>query len=468
MSNDYTYHKQLADAGKIVIVLDHHLADKVSAHAIVINNQMSDYPNKDFSGAGITWQFCRYLDELMNKNISENYYDLLALGNCGDMMSQLSLETKYLIDKGFSPDYVKNPFIYSMWKKNEYKLGEKITPMGAAFYIVPFVNAICRSGTLEEKELIFNSMLNHKAFIQVPSTKRGHKAGETERIVDQAIRTCTNVKNRQTRAQDEGMKKLEQKIIDDNLLRHKVLLFLLEPGEIPGEIRGLIANKFMAKYQRPCCILTKTYDPSDIPPWEVEVDPSSWSYQGSARGYDKSGITNFKSICDNTGAVLYTAGHEGAFGIGIDSTMVDEFLAATDIALQGLSAEPIYYVDYEFSQTDRFGDKVLDVANMADYWGKDFDEAIICVKGIHIKEDNFKVMKSNTLKISLPNKIDIIKFRGTESEINALTEKDIIEINAICYCRKNEWRWEVNPQLELIDYEIVDKGENQYGWFGLF
>jgi hypothetical protein len=42
------------------------------------------------------------------------------------------------------------------------------------------------------------------------------------------------------------------------MLNHKALLFMLEPGEVNAGIRGLIANKFMAKYQRPCCILTKT------------------------------------------------------------------------------------------------------------------------------------------------------------------------------------------------------------------
>jgi len=54
--------KQLIDT----IILDHHLADKVSEYAIVINNQLSDYNNKDFSGVGIVWQFCRYLDQLLD------------------------------------------------------------------------------------------------------------------------------------------------------------------------------------------------------------------------------------------------------------------------------------------------------------------------------------------------------------------------------------------------------------------
>ena len=46
-------------------------------------------------------------------------------------------------------------------------------------------------------------------------------------------------------------------INEQNLLQHKVLLFLLESGEVDKNIAGLIANKIMAKYQRPVCILTK-------------------------------------------------------------------------------------------------------------------------------------------------------------------------------------------------------------------
>ena len=73
-------------------------------------------------------------------------------------------------------------------------------------------------------------MLKHEAFIEVSSTKRGHQPGDKEKIVEQAVRIATNVKARQTKAQDAGMAKIEQMIIDQDLLSHKVLLFLLEPG----------------------------------------------------------------------------------------------------------------------------------------------------------------------------------------------------------------------------------------------
>ena len=79
-SNDAEECTRLKENNINTIVLDHHLCDIVNPDAIVINNQLSDYPNKDFSGAGVVWQFCRYLDSLLQKNNANNYLDLMALG----------------------------------------------------------------------------------------------------------------------------------------------------------------------------------------------------------------------------------------------------------------------------------------------------------------------------------------------------------------------------------------------------
>ena len=75
------------------------------------------------------------------------------------MMSLRSFETRYLITKGFKKENIKNPFIDYMIEKNEFPLSKAdyvsadtemaCTSMGAAFFIVPFVNAITRSGTIE-------------------------------------------------------------------------------------------------------------------------------------------------------------------------------------------------------------------------------------------------------------------------------------------------------------------------------
>jgi single-stranded-DNA-specific exonuclease len=100
-SNDYNEHELLAEKDIDVVVLDHHLADYISLDAVIINNQLSDYPNKELSGVGIVWQFCRYIDIVLETNYANDFLDLVALGNCGDMMSLRSFETRYLITKGF-------------------------------------------------------------------------------------------------------------------------------------------------------------------------------------------------------------------------------------------------------------------------------------------------------------------------------------------------------------------------------
>ena len=235
-SNDYEYHKQLKDMGKDIIILDHHEAEKISEDAIIINNQLCDYKNKFMSGVGVVWQFCRYIDKKLGVNFANDYLDLVALGMDADMMSMTSTETKHLILKGFKQ--VKNPFFAAMVDKNSYSMKNKITPIGVAFYVAPFVNSAVRSGTIEEKELIFKSMLKFHAFEKILSNKRGHRPGEMEQLYVQAVRTATNVKNRQTRAQDAGLNFLENMIIEQNLLDNKVLLFLLKPGDIDRNIAG--------------------------------------------------------------------------------------------------------------------------------------------------------------------------------------------------------------------------------------
>ena len=447
-SNDYEAHAILKQKEISTIILDHHLADKLSEDAIVINNQLSDYINKDFSGVGIVYQFCRYLDKLMNTNFANDYLDLVALGNTGDMMSLTSIETKHLIMKGFEPNNIHNPYIYYMWEKNKFKLGEHISSIDAAFYIVPMINAVQRSGTLEEKELLFKSMLKYEAFQMVDSTKRGCK-GQQEKLVEQAVRMSTNVKNRQTRSQDTGIEKLEFLIKENNLLNHKIILFKLVEGDLDRNIAGLIANKLANKYQRPCCVLFKGLENNNI------------VYQGSARGYEQTGITNFKTICEAAGAE-WCQGHENAFGMCLAEDQVERFLTETDAVLANISAEPIYYVDYIYDNLDVNPSNILTIANLKGLWGKDMNEPYIAIEKLKITPEMVNIYEktSNTLKISLLNDISIMKFNITDEEYELFTTIDgYIELNLVGTCKQNDWNGKAYPQIFITDYEIIGSGK---------
>ena len=460
-SNDYEYHLAFINEGVDIIVLDHHEADIVSPNAIDINNQLCAYPNKQLSGVGITWQFCRYLDSLMGTSYAQNYLDLVALGNTADMMSLQSIETKHLIMKGFRAENIHNPFIATIAESNAYSLGDKITPHGAAWYIAPFVNAMVRSGEEEEKELLFKSFLKFKAFDYIYSTKRGHKQGETEQLVTQAVRTCKNVKTRQTKAQDDAMARLESRIQEENMMAHKVLLFLLEPGEVEPNVAGLVANKIMGKYQRPCAVLTRR---------EREVDTASGkqlkvTYDGSARGCDKADVSNFKDICDETFLIEMTAGHQGAFGLSILEANVGAFLKSTDDTLRNMASEPVHYVDYIYRNTNIDPSQILEIAELDGIWGKDVEESFVAIDGLKVTADmvTVYVKKNNTLKITLPNHLSIMLFNAPDDLCEKLQNtQGYVEMDIIGKPNKNEYNGWVSPQIFIEEYAIT--GESRYNF----
>ena len=233
------------------------MADYESPYAIVVNNQLCDYPTKSLSGVGVVYKFCQYLDqELFHDNLADQFLDIVAVGLCGDMMTQQDIETHYLTQLGIAR--LRNPFIAGMADKNSYSIGDTISPFKVQFYIVPLINAIMRVGTMAEKKLLIESMLEWKANEIIPSTKRGAAVGSKETRLAQALRVATNVKNRQTTQQDNALAAIEAKIQKEHLLDHKVLVIQLDNTSFDRGITGLIANKLMAEYSRPVCLLIKT------------------------------------------------------------------------------------------------------------------------------------------------------------------------------------------------------------------
>ena len=171
----------------------------------------------------------------------------------------------------------------------------------------------------------------------------------------------------------------------------------MEPGQIDRNIAGLCANKIMAKYQRAVCILTKTEITEEINKNEngVPFDPPYIKkyniYQGSARGCDRTGITEFKDICSQTGVCEYTIGHQGAFGLGILEDNVQEFIEKTNLALKDTTDEAIYYVDYIYDGVNVNPEHILDIASFQDLWGKDIDEPLVAVEGLKVTPDMITV-----------------------------------------------------------------------------
>ena len=254
-SNDYEYHEMIGELGSRFLILDHHEIDegqKISKYACIINNQLSQYyPNKELTGAGVTWQFCRYYGTLIN---GDRYYadliDLAALGICGDMGSVLSLENRFIMKNGFNN--IQNYFFKCAIDKQSYSMGGVVNPTTVAFYIVPMMNALIRVGSMEEKERLFLGLIDgHR---EVPCHKRG-AAGTIEEVAIESLRECTNAKSKQNRIVDQMVTKLEQKIYKHDLLENKILFIRLEDDDdFPSEINGLLAMKLAARFKHPTIV----------------------------------------------------------------------------------------------------------------------------------------------------------------------------------------------------------------------
>ena len=446
-SNDYEAHEYLNLSGVDVLVIDHHEADHISEYACIINNQLCDYPTKSLSGVAMVWKFCCYIDMLLKTDHAQKFLDLVALGLVADMMDVRDFETRRLIDKGLQQ--IRNPYFRGAIDKDQFHFTNEITPIGVAFYIAPLINATTRVGTQEEKLMLFESMLDFRGYELVPSTKRGCK-GQAETRVEQACRNCTNIKSRQTKIRDNSLEKIEQIIVNQNLLSNKILIVQLDDLITDRNLTGLIANQLMSEYQRPVLILNK-----------IENEDGTITWEGSGRGYDKSRLKDFRGFLENNKYVMYAEGHANAFGIGIKDEDISAFIASTNSALDGFDFTPIYNVDFIYKSDELTPDEVIDIAGMKSLWGQGVEEAEIAVEGIKVHKDNIRILspdKNPTLKIMLPNGINFMKFRSSEEEYNKLySELGYVTINIVGECERNIWNNKISPQVMIKDYEIVDR-----------
>lgn len=444
-SNEYDIHEQLSNKGIDVLVIDHHKADKVSPFACVINNQLCDYPTKSLSGAGMVYKFCKYIDNLLNLDYADNFLDLVSLGLTGDVMSLRDLETSYLTRKGL--ENIQNPFMREMVEKNSYQLGTDITSIGVAFYIVPYINAVARLGTKEEKKILFEAMLDWKALNQIPSTKRGCK-GQMEAIVTQAVRMSNNIKNRQNKIRDENIEIISNQIEEKDLLKNKILIIQSTPEEpINRSISGLIANRLASEYQRPVIILN-----------EYNID-NEITWEGSARGYEKSQLKDLQTFEQKSNLINWAQGHANAHGLSISDENLSKFIDYCNQELKNVEFTPDYRVDFIWQYSDILAKNILDIGNLKHLWGKDVEEALIVIKGIRVTANNLHLMakdRNPTLKIDLKDNIKAIKFKSGEEEYNNLyTKQGCVIIDILCKCEINEYCGNINPQLIIQDYEIV-------------
>lgn len=447
-TNDIEQQKALQERGKTVIIGDHHECDDPCFdHAVIVNNQLSmRYRNKNLSGAGIAWQICRAYNDIYG-TFGKVEMDMAALGLAGDMMAYNSLETRAIIKNGLTR--IMNPFLEGMVRKNDYSIQHKggIHYQSIAFYVVPYVNAVMRVGNQEEKALLFKSMLDMYAIQHVRSSKRGEE-GKFTTLLAEALLVVERVKRRQTQIQDMMVEEAADQIEKYHLLDHSILVIRFKPGQTASGMLGVIANKLQSIYQKPTLVFV---DDGDM-------------LKGSARNYSKSDIADFRGYCRDSGLFSLAEGHASAFGAQMESENFKAFMEKADSELSS-DTEPVYWVDYEWKLDQIAPKDVLEISNHRDYWGQQMDEPMVALSQIPISKVRTELLspdKNPTTRITLPNGVQLIKFKSSMEEKDWFNR--MYKFSIVGHCAKNEYGGNVTPEIIIEDWDVQDITKDNFDW----
>ncbi len=451
-SNQFDEQNLLASAGKTVIVLDHHEVDEMQdTAAIIVNNQLSpDFSNKSLSGVGVVLMFIRYIDEhyfAEEEPIYRDFLDLTAVGIIADAMNMTTLGNNYIAYYGLNN--IKNKFLYELAVKQSRGIEDPyhLTKIDVAFYIAPVINGVIRSGSVEDKEMVFKALTTENSTEDYQSEWRG--VVRHEDLYKYAVRLATNAKGRQDSATKKAFEWLCKKIDTEGWDQHNVIIATLNDKEstnVSPNITGLIAMKLVAHYNKPALVLRHTeYEDQEV-------------YGGSGRNGNFYGLPDFKSFLHEANA-WYVEGHANAFGCFLLPDQADIIRKYADEHLNVHSFEEVYQVDYWFKGAQYIDyDMLMSFAKQKALWGNSIPQPKFAFSGSYNQKDIFVMGKDKTsLKLHY-GLIDFVAF-GAQKYIDALLEQEEGTFTIIGRPQINNYNGNISIQIMIDDMEVNPKAE---------
>lgn len=276
-----------------------------------------------------------------------------------------------------------------------------------------------------------------KSFIGTKELIRYKPRGSSEISVllfDDMARRCVNARGKQNRIRDKIVQCIDDHINKNNLIKNKIIfVYNIEIEE--ENVTGLVANIIADKYKRPTIILNK-----------IDKD-GVW--KGSARGYDKGEIVNFKDIVIKSNLFEMAAGHQEAFGVKIHKDNVSKVNKVFNKLLVDYDISNSYNVDFEIKANAFKDDLIYIISELNDEWGKGFEEPYILVKDIPIKLSNIELkgQKENVILIKY-NNITYIMFKTDRDTFDKINNSNTISI--VGRANLNIYNEVKNPQI-IID-----------------
>lgn len=344
----FPYEKVLKAGVKQIIITDHHIVSRSMQKqmertcAITLVSSAVDYPNPALSGSATTWKLCAYMDWLEMDDYSDNLVDLATCGLIADMVdvSAESLENRYICFKGFNNQV--NPALKKINGSYEYN------SQAVSFGIAPLVNASNRMNENERAVALFLS----------------DDSKEIARLVGD-LKYCKEAQNIEIA---DIMPMLEGQA--EAQMDKKVMFFFVDTN---AELKGLLGNKLMERYQRPVIVLSERFKVD-----EETGEVTDKEYFGSARAI---GVESFKAYVDDTGLVG-TGGHENAHGLWFPAEVLDDFRNAIENSLKDIEFVQEATVDIQIDQEQITDDLIKKIKMLNRISGQGWPSITVMVSGI--------------------------------------------------------------------------------------
>ena len=439
-SNDTQQLEELNSENIETLVLDHHEINVKNVHENVFNNQIISDINKNFTGVGMVYLFCKcalyrfnFNNKIYSKELVDKYLDLVTLGQTGDVSNIANPEIRYMTYTGVRN--VNNPFIKAVMKRKGI---DNPTTRDWSFSIISMINAVTRVGTVEEKKELFRAMTTDSTETQVVEVrKKNRKTGKFDKIPTEMTyqeiiaRQCEKIKTKQDRIVKDAIKNID-------FLYNENIIVALSDDNSPSSINGLISMKLCDKYRKPVMVGKFIDD----------------CFSGSIRAQN----VDFKSILTESKLFNYISGHSQAAGFSIPVENLD----ALYNYIEGcqFEASNVYEVDV---LTDKPNESdIIQVELNKDVLGGDvvyplfgyeeitFNKACINARGsvLSFFDDNVTFVLFNA-----PD--------GIKEEIDSYIVNNKIIMNIVGEPRVSKFGNKEQSQIIIKDYGFLEQENNE-------
>ena len=386
-----------------------------------------------------------------NQTTFKQYQDLAALGIVADCMDCRTRDNNAIVMNGLSNIY--NPMLAMFLDKQSagglrIKDATQPTKIDIAFYIAPLINAVIRSGTLEEKTLLFESFIGIGYDKIFESEWRGNMRHES--LYEYMARTAVNLRARQNRTKEKSMETLMAQVEKEGLENNKVLIMKVGSETVHKNITGLVAMDMVNHYNKPTLVLR--------PVVVSEGGKRVVYYRGSGRAQEVPGFNNFMGALRESGLMDYVEGHENAFGASIKEENIPALTEFLNNKLADIDFTRCSMVDCSINDRNWSNIVLKEFGQLSRVYGNGIPEPKFHFS-FDARTTDFRIQGSNkdALKIS-HNGTTFIIFKCPEliEQYNEISKSPFakIHVEVIGVSTINNWNGYDNVQVQIKDIEI--------------